>query len=378
MYQAFVVYFLLMASLIGIWHLAIPAALRPAADVRNEQFVLAVMGIALYTLVLGLRHNVGGDFQGYVGYFDSVRDGVTSADVPFELGFYWLIRVLRYFDLPPTSLFLATCGIQIAFMSAWLRRYPLLASWFLYFFFTTLILFRSLDGVRQALAFSILLYAIPSLLCRNPIKYLALVALAAMFHLSALVFMPLYLAIDRKMPLGRYLQLALMLASYLVADFLKDLLFEVLPLLSVAANYDGYSEVQESLFFESEATGFSLSIAFTLLVNSSLILLSDRLRLLYSMWGFRIYYNIFLVGALLQPAVLAANYIPFARFNYYFDAFKVVILSFLAIWAFTSQDANRWTRAGGVVIVGIYFVWFFIAILKGAAWCAPFQFVFQS
>ena len=64
--------------------------------------------------------------------------------------------------------------------------------------------------------------------------------------------------------------------------------------------------------------------------------------------------------------------------TYYFDAFRVVILSFLAIWAFTSQDANRWTRAGGVVIVGIYFVWFFIAILKGAAWCAPFQFVFQS
>lgn len=377
MAQAFLVYYLLLALLVVAWRLTAPGQGRPVRTDHAEYAVLAVVSVVLYTLVLGLRYNVGGDYQGYVGYYEDVSGRASASDVPFEIGFYWLIRVLKFFELPPTSLFLATCAIQMTFMMIWLRRYTFLAPWLIYFYFTTLLAFQSMNTIRQAMAFTILLCAVLQLLDRKPLQYLMLVALASTLHTSALLFLPLYFVLDRELVLSRLWQIALVVIAYVSANAVKDFLFDTLPLAAVVLGYGNYAGIRDDLFFEGGASGFSLGLVFVMASDLIIIVASPWLKRRYASLGFRAYYNAFYVGAVCTPVVVFANYIPFARLVFYFASFKFVVLSFLAAALFDRPGPGRGSLALGIALVVSHFAWFSVAIARGAAWSAPFQFVFQ-
>lgn len=377
MIQAFLVYNLLLLLLFVTWRLAVPASGRRMTVRRSDFFVLTFVSVVLYTLVLGLRYKVGGDYLGYVDYYKNTSARVSSADVSFEIGFYWLIRTLKFFNLPPTALFLATCGIQMIFMTIWLRRHNFLAHWFIYFYFTTLLVFESLNIIRQAMAFMILLCAMPQLLDRKLLRYLILVGLASTLHASALLFLPLYFLLDREWLFSRRWQVACLLLAYAGANAIKGILFNLLPLLSVVVGFENYASVQEDLFFERGVSGFSAGLIFVLVSDLIIIMASPSLKRWYAAQGFRAYYNAFYIGALLTPVLYFANYITFARLAFYFLAFKFIVLSFLVAWLFSRSVRSLWAKALGAVLVVSYYVWFSVAISRGAAWSAPFLFVFQ-
>lgn len=344
---------------------------------KNVYFVLAFVSVVMYALVLGLRYNMGGDYQGYAGYYEEAEVGLLPADVHYEIGFYWLIRTLKFFELPQYTLFITTCGIQMIFMAVWLRRHRFLAPWFIYFYFTTLLVFESLNIIRQAMAFMILLCAIPQLLDRKPLQYLTLVGLASTLHASAMLFLPLYVMLDREWISSRRLQIAILLLMYASAIAIKDLLFDVLPLISVALNYGNYAGIQEDLFFQGAASVFSPGLLFVLVSDLIVIMASPWLKYRYAALGFRAYYNAFYLGALITPIIISANYIPFSRIAFYFLSFKFIVLSFLVAGLFAHVVPWRWSKVIGSVMVISYFWWFLNAIVKGAAMSAPFQFVFQ-
>ena len=377
MIQAFIVYNLLLLVLFVTWWPAVPESDRRITMRRHDFFVLAFVSFFLYTLVLGLRYKVGGDYQGYVDYYENTSASVSSADVPFEIGFYWLIRVLRFLDLPPTSLFLATCGIQMLFMALWLRRHSFVAHWVIYFYFTTLLLFSSMNLIRQSIAFLILLCAMLQLTDRKLLQYLILVGLASTFHSSALMFLPFYFLIDRDWITSRWLQVLILIVAYVSADAIKVYLFEFLPLIFVAFGFENYASLQEDLFFEGKVSGFSAGLAFGFATDFIVIMSSSWLKRQYASQGFLAYYNAYFIGALLTPVVYFSNYITFARLIFYFTAFKLIVLSFLVVWLFSPSVKSPWAKWLGAVLVVSYYGWFSLAISKGAAWCAPFQFVFQ-
>ena len=344
---------------------------------RETHFAIALISVSLYAIVLGLRYKVGGDYQGYADYYQYTDFRISPTDVPFEIGFYWLICILKLFALPTFSLFLVTCAIQMAFMTAWLRRHYFLAPWFFYFYFTTLLVIVSMNIVRQAIAFSILLYAITALLDRNLIRYMVLVLLASTIHASALMFIPLYFILDKEWFSSRRWQVLLLCFAYLSANAVKDMLFDLLPLLSGAALTERFANVQDDLFFETAQSGFSPGLIFVLVSDLVVILASPWLKRRYATLGFRAYYNAFYIGAVFTPIVFYANYLTFSRLVLYFNGFRFVVLSFLLAGVFSKPVKNPWERGvTGILVVG-YFGWLQMAISKGAAWCAPFQWVFQ-
>ncbi len=381
MLQAYIVYLSLMTTLVIVWHLARPLTIPVLQSRTITAPVVCAMAVSvlLFGLVLGLRHNVGGDYEGYVEYYLGVTEGVRSSDVPYEWGFYWLIRALREFQFPPAMLFLVTCALQMLFMANWMRRYPLLASWYVYFFFTSLLVFESMNTVRQALAYSMLLSAMPELVGRRFLRYVLLVGGASLVHSSSLLFIPLYFLLDRDWLHSHRIQMALLLMAYFVADEISLQLFELLPFLSITLNYGGYASLQDALFFERDVSGFSPGLLFMLLVDLFIMLSAPMLKRQFLAWGFRVYYNLFVVGALLTPFAFYANYIPFARLLFCFTAFKPVVLAFTVFgWIRTEEKLNRKVmRLSAVAFVLAYLLWFLMAIWNKAAWCAPFQFVWQ-
>lgn len=383
MLQAYLVYLLLMAALMVTWKLA--ATQNVTVGVTSQGFtggvdVMLAMAatVLLYGLTMGLRDRVGGDYEGYASYYLTLTDREGPSEVPYEWGFYWLIRSLKAFQLPAASLFLATSTFQIFFISAWLRRHVAIAPWYIFFFFTSLLVFESLNTIRQAMAYAVLLYAMPAIRSKCFIRYSLLVGGASLFHSSALLFLPFYFLLDRDWLRQRRWQFALLLIMYLSASALKDALFDLLPIFSVALNYGNYGEVQDALFFEGEGGVPGAGLLFVLLTDAFIILLSPMLRRRFDSLGFRIYYNVYLIGALFTPIVLFANYIPFARLLFYFLAFKPVVLAFAARGWMEEATNRRWGgRMVLVLLVSGYLVWLISAISKKSAWCAPFQFIGQ-
>lgn len=377
MAQAFLVYNLLLISLFVTWWFAVPTSNRPMATTLDKHLILAYSSIAIYATVLGLRYNVGTDYQSYVGFYEEISSHVSAADVQFEIGFYWLIRALKFFELPPTALFLATCCIQMIFMTIWLRRNSFLAPWFIYFYFTTLLVFESMNIIRQATAFMILLCAMPQLVDRKLLQYMILVVLASTVHSSALIFLPLYFLLDNLWISSRRWQVVILLLAYGSANTIKGFLFEFFPLISMAVGLENYGKIQDDLFFNTEISGFSPGLIFVLISDLIVIMTSPWLKRKYEVQGFRVYYNAFYVGSVLTPVIFFSNYIPFSRLLFYFTAFKFIVLSFLVAWLFSKSVRSLWAKGLGAILVISYFGWFMLAISKGAALSAPFQFIFQ-
>ena len=379
MLLAYIVYLSLMTVLVITWRFAGPTPQTALhRNLASASVTLAMAAsVLVYGLVLGLRYNVGGDYPGYVDYYLEVAEGVRASDVPYERGFYWIISALRTFQLPPAALFLATCTLQMLFMARWMRRHTVVASWYVYFFFTSLLVFESMNTIRQALAYSILLSAMPELLEKRFLRYVLLVCGAGLIHNSAFIFLPLYFLLDRDWMPNRGRQIATLLLAYVMGYYISGQLFVLLPLLSLAFNYDGYAKVQDDLFFAKAVSGVSPGMIFIFLTDLFIMYSAPMLRRLFAGRGFRVYYNLYVIGALLTPFVLYTNYIPFARLAFCFTAFKPVVLAFvMAGWFRNKEESHRLVmRLLAMALVAAYMLWFLMAIWNKAAWCAPFQFV---
>jgi transmembrane protein EpsG len=379
MLLAYIVYLSLMTTLVITWRLACPAGhpVQHSSAVSFRVVVAMAVSVLLYGLILGLRYNVGLDYPAYVDIYSVIKEGVRASDVGYEWGFYWLIRALRAYRLPPASLFLATCTLQMLFMVSWLRRYTVIASWYVYFFFTSLLVFESMNTIRQALAYAILLSAMPALLERRFLRYVLLVCGASLIHNSALLFLPLYFLLDRDWISNRLLQMAMLLLAYAAAYKTGEQLIGLLPLLALASNYGNYAAVQGALFYDKSFAGFSPGMLFILLTDLFIIYSAPMLKRLFGGWGFRIYYNLYLIGALLSPFALYTNYIPFGRLAFYFTAFRPVVLAFVLVGCLRTDEGRRGLvmRLLAMALASAYFLWFLRAIWNKAAWCAPFQFV---
>ena len=378
MLQAYIVYHLLALSLCLAWYPAMTSSHVASSRVgQNSQFAY-IISILMFTLTLGLRDKVGLDFQGYVNYFFEVNEQTSYSDVPYEIGFFWIIKAARFLDLPLVFLFLTTCAFQIIFISVWLKGHLFLAPWFFLMYFLSLHAFEGLNIIRQEMSFTILLASIPALINRRLIQYMSLVFFATLFHTSSAIFFPLYFVLHKEIALRTWIQLGMLLLVTASAETLAAKFFNFFPNLATLFQVSRFEKVQEDLFF-SGGGGLSVSpgILFSLITDSILIVTSSRLIKRYEHVGYKTYYNIFLLGALLNPAVIEANYIPFARLNYFFLSFKFVCLSFLLASLFSKSPIFKLGPILGVLLIMTHYVWFLIAISKGAAQSAPFNFVFD-
>ena len=135
--------------------------------------------------------------------------------------------------------------------------------------------------------------------------------------------------------------------------------------------------MQDALFFQKDVSAFSPGLIFNFLTDLFIIYSVPMLKRLFEGWGFRLYYNLFMISALLTPFVLYSNYIPFARMAFVFTAFKPVVLAFVVVGWLRTQEGRRGfvMRLLAMALASAYFLWFLRAIWQKAAWCAPFQFV---
>ena len=213
-------------------------ALNPIKFSEDIKSGLWAMVGVLFILLIGLRYNVGGDFDNYLTYLEMSYKEVNSRATGFtgetEINLtaaygnasgYLLVNALAmrmgFWGLHGIYFVNTFCAtIFVVGLIKFCKRQPM--PWIaLMVAVPYMVCAVSMGYTRQATALGFLMWGLSLLKPGNEVKYVALIFIGSTFHLSAMATMPLALCAREKSPMIIYLILALMIG--LIANFVTSL-----------------------------------------------------------------------------------------------------------------------------------------------------------
>lgn len=163
----------------------------------NKQVGYMWLIVLFLTLIAGLRSvNVGIDTVSYTKMFNMLAEGYSDAWFGAERSFLALIRSLQYFSESPTFLFLLFSFITnvLIVFRIWEFREEISLPWAIFYFYACYYFF-TFNIVRQMVAVAVVFWGTRYVQKEKYIRYLLVLAVACVFHQSALLGL-LYLAAD--------------------------------------------------------------------------------------------------------------------------------------------------------------------------------------
>ncbi|OAS85133.1 EpsG family protein [Metabacillus litoralis] len=278
--------------------------------------VLVFLVITSLVLVSGLRNNIG-DTYFYMHSYSNTEFSLSNIDFTGDFGFNLLQLFLQTFSSDPQILILTTALITNSLIVIALSKYSRIFELAVYVYITSGMFTVSMNGIRQYLAAGIIFMATKYILNGNFKKYFFIILLAATFHKTALVLLPIYFIVRRK-AWSKVTFGLIIFSIFIVLGFnlFIDLLFTSLS----NTQYGHYSEFQEG--------GASF---LRLAVNTAPILIAflgkEKLRELWPKSDYIV--NLSIISSLFL-VISTQNWI-FARFNIYFGLYNLVLVSWLIV-----------------------------------------------
>jgi len=227
------------------------------ANVRHnhiKEYIYFVLVIFLPVFVSTIRYNVGTDYVSYRSHYYhwskfSFLDVLKLSNEPLS---YILHPLARYLFGHEWGYFLLSSTIIMTFVTITVFYYKNeisvpLAIFIYYMLFWSF----SLNGIRQMMAISIILYAYRYIFERKPLKYILFVSIASGFHTSALICIFFYLLSFRPSKISSLKRVIFYLCLG-VSPLLMPLLLKIALKLDIFWKYAQNYE----LFFERGGLGF--------------------------------------------------------------------------------------------------------------------------
>lgn len=172
---------------------------------------LPIIGFFLIILLSAIRFDIGWDYSNYyLSVYPRINKEALLNTEPISKE---IIKLSYYLNYPP-ALFIAfsilTYGLLGYAISKYSKNIYISILVYLVIFYL-----QTLSVIRQGLAISLIIYAIPLLMKKKYIQYAIVTIISYFIHESsivALVFIPLYMVINRK---TYFLVIALALLSFL-------------------------------------------------------------------------------------------------------------------------------------------------------------------
>lgn len=162
---------------------------RTRRSFRNRLYLVWIFAILF--LCSALRFGIGNDYRQYT---QTAHEAFVDGYVVTEAGFNWLVRILyilsggEYYELVFAVFAFVTLLI---FLKAFYEQSVDFA--YTFFLFMTLgLYFQTYNTVRYYLALAIALYAMRYVLNKDFIKFVFWILIAALFHKSVLLTIPVY------------------------------------------------------------------------------------------------------------------------------------------------------------------------------------------
>lgn len=219
--------------------LLLATALFEKANNGKGTRYLEIIAILILILFAGLRKNVGLDYDSYELLYSWLKDKTFSTG-NIDYGWFVINRILPNFRFVLLITAILTVTIK------WKAIKDLQNSTFVYtalfFYFTTFYMYYDMGIMRQGLAIGICYYSIKYIEQRSKLFFLC-IAIAYLFHTTALIFLPLYFMGNKEYSRWFYYGLGgLALLMTILAEPISNIVFSVLKkyggaLISYRVNY---------------------------------------------------------------------------------------------------------------------------------------------
>lgn len=316
----------------------------------KPNIMLTFLILTYLVLFSGLRYYVCGDEPRYRALYLQFGRDPSSAFEFKDLGFGIACLLLNKISADPQILIFAAALITNLLVMISLYKYadPFELAVFLYM--TADLYYISFNGIRQILAGAIIFWSVKYLISNNWKKYFLFIVLASTFHLTALIFIPIYFIVRRKAwSLLTFMIIGATLLSFL---FFGDVILAILELLegSQYADYRGIITGTESV---------SVSITRVLVVIIPLVLAFLNDRKLRNKWkDSNIFVNLSLFSFVFMFLGLKHPFI--ARMCLYFNFYLIILLAKL-----TRIFDQTFNRVLYIIIIICYFLFSSVIIING-------------
>lgn len=156
---------------------------------------IAIATGSILGVFAGLRHYTGYDFESYGEYYQRATQlsQLFDGSVRLERGFLFLSTAFSTLGLNYYTFVLFFSLLSLGVLTYFLYKYVPYPSMVLAYYYVRFFMARDMGQVRGSFAGIILLFAIPCILKREPLKFLLIVFLASLFHISAWSFVIAYI-----------------------------------------------------------------------------------------------------------------------------------------------------------------------------------------
>jgi hypothetical protein len=292
-------------------------------DTCTHPFLLLFFAATIF--LFGFRYGIGTDYHSYIGIFEDIEAGRGFHKNRLEFGYYWANYGLAQLGMPAQSIIFFSYLVTLSLIIFTARRYSdnLFISILVLVCFG--LLFKSTNVVRQCLAFSLCLLAIPYILRRDFLRFLLTVSLAAfLFHRTALFFVGAYFVYS--IPRSQLLWFLLFLLAVFIKVAHKQLIGTLASVLSgLDFVYAGYFIDMQQI--QRSATGLGINL---LLELGLFFFIVANLPNIKDDGKSRLFLSVYMIGILLNFAFSGSAMFTRATYYYYdfaFLALPVVVQS---------------------------------------------------
>lgn len=228
----------LIMLVVSVFFASCARRLQYETEYKKAYCVYGILSASPFLIVSAIRYKVGTDWPIYDEYFHAINEGTKSFREPL---FNLLNRAIYLFTNDSQFLFVAVAVITLSFTFVAIYQQSKYIPFSIILYFLSTVYFNSLNQLRQAIAMSIFLYASKYIWTRNWKKYMVWIIVAICFHISALIYIPVYFLYGYRAEIKKHIVLfGVVLVSMPV---LKVVIISVLKLTPYAWYFDSvYSE----------------------------------------------------------------------------------------------------------------------------------------
>ena len=177
----------------------------------NEKKVISIHNYKLYVsfkklfwasviilplwLLMGLRYNIGADYKSYENMFKYYITYHRREGYKTEIGYYYLNLLAGRITDHPQIIFLIVAAIIIIFFFKGIEKNKGRLYYGILSFIGMGYYFYAMNGQRQYIAIAIMFYSLYFLEKKKIVPFLLCVAISACFHVSAIIWIPVYFAV---------------------------------------------------------------------------------------------------------------------------------------------------------------------------------------
>ncbi|WP_434798696.1 EpsG family protein [Terrisporobacter vanillatitrophus] len=276
-------------------------------------FIFFILIMMIFITVSAFRDDIG-DTGMYKHTYGLIAKGTVGED-GYEKGFIFFLTMLTNISVDPQFMLIVTSVITQGINIWFLRKYSSYFELELFMYIASGYFLTTMNGIRQAMAASIMLLGTRFLIERKFTPYLILTLIMSTIHNSALVMIPVYFIVNSESWSKNFVKtIGIMLIVTLFGGAIMNLMFQLL---------DGTKFGEYSQFDEGGSNIIRTVIAMVPVVMA--YLQRKRLREIFPQCD--IFVNLAIVNMLIM-ALSLYNWI-FARMTYYFIPYTLVLLPYI-------------------------------------------------